>query len=236
MLDAPRSREELYLARGAVDAYRPICQGDVFLPMLLPERDEECMALVASHPCAMRAGPRLRDRVTLVPVISYQSVALDAWSSGHYRCLPLPELLPDAPDDGYAAMLDEPVTVSSHRLDPIARVALLTDTGITLLQQRSIHNLSRFAPPLSALREVSAAVLEELELQETWNLALAAPSIEAGSDLAGVLESEAENFDAVMMRVPDGYDCSYRALLKEPSSRSMVRRAVTAEIDARKAA
>ncbi len=226
MLDAPASEEELYLDRGEIDPYRPVCQGDVFPALAIPGRDEPCMAMVLSHPCAMRAGPRLRPRITVVPVTPFRRVPLGEWQSQHYRTMPLPDLGVDPDAAAHAAMLEEPATISSDLLDPARRVAPLTDKGIMLLQQRYIHNHSRFVAPLPVLQEVSAAVLEEVELQESWNLALAAPQIQAGADPSIVLEQQADEFDALMRSLPSGYGSSLRDLLQDPSARATVRRLV----------
>lgn len=61
MLDSPASEDEIYLARaGDIDPYRPICQGDVFAAIQVPGIAASTSVMVISHPCAMRAGPRLR--------------------------------------------------------------------------------------------------------------------------------------------------------------------------------
>lgn len=148
--------------------------------------------MVLSHPCAMRAGPRLRPRVIIAPVSEHQNIPLVEWSTGHFRFMPLPALEPERPDQACAAKLEEPTTIDSQSLPLEDRLASLSDRGIVLLQQRYIHNHSRASIPLGLLHEVSAAVLEELELQESWNLAHVAPLVEDGGDLPTLLEQEAE--------------------------------------------
>ena len=105
----------------------------------------------------------------------------------------------------------------------------MSNRGIVLLEQRYIHNHSRASIPLELLYEVSAAVLEELELQESWNLALVRPGVEGGGDLAALLEQEAEAFDQVMLS--DHEDTrSLRELLQTSSERANVRRIVSRAI------
>jgi hypothetical protein len=188
------------------------------------------MTMVLSHPCAMRAGPRLRPRITVVPVMPFRCVPFDEWRSQHYRVMPLPNLGADTDAGAHVAKLEEPATISSDLLDPVRRVALLTDKGIMLLQQRYIHNHSRFVAPLPVLHEASAAVLEEVELQESWNLALAAPQLQAGADPSIVLEQQADEFDALMRSLPPGYGSSLRDLLQDQSARATVRRLVAEAI------
>jgi hypothetical protein len=149
--------------------------------------------------------------------------------------MPLPALGVDLEAQAHAAMFEEPATVSSELLDSSRRVALLTDRGVMLLQQRYIHNHCRLVAPLSALQEVSAPVLEEIELQESWNLALAAPQLQAGADPGTVLEQEADAFDSLLQSVPTGYTSSLRDLLKDPTARATVRRAVENAIAGRRA-
>jgi hypothetical protein len=185
--------------------------------------------MVLSHPCAMRAGPRLRPRVIIAPVSEHQNIPLADWSTGHFRFMPLPALEPERPNQAYAAKLEEPTTIDSHSLPLDDRLASLSDRGIVLLQQRYIHNHSRASIPLGLLHEVSAAVLEELELQESWNLALVAPLVEDGGDFQTLLEQEAEVFDQLLLTTPKDAR-SLRVLLQTPSERAYVRRVVNGAI------
>jgi hypothetical protein len=232
LLDSPASADEIYLARaGDVDPYRPVCQGDVFADVEIPGRDGLTLAMVLSHPCAMRAGPRLRARITVAPIREHQAVPLTVWSNGHLRIMPLPTLRQD--DGQYAANLEEPATINAASLALENRVASLSDKGIVLLQQRYIHNHSRASIPLNLLYEVSAAVLEELELQESWNLALVKPAVEDGADLHESLEQQAEAFDQLLLTT-DGDERTLRDLLHTPSERAQVRRMVNQTIDERR--
>lgn len=229
MLDSPDSDEEIYLARADdIDPYRPVCQGDVFAAVDVPGDDGAITAMVLSHPCAMRAGPRLRLRVTVAPVSEHPHIPLPQWASGHLRLMPLPELLEDG--RAYAANLEEPATIASSRLALDNRVASLSDNGIVLLQQRYIHNHSRASIPLGTLYDASAAVLEELELQEGWNLALVHPAVQDGGDLAALLEQEADAFDQLMLSTLEDGGPNLRELLKTPRARASVRRAANRAI------
>jgi hypothetical protein len=235
LLDSPDSEDEIYLARaGDIDPYRPICQGDVFADVQIPGIADPVTVVVMSHPCAMRAGPRLRPRVMVALVSERASIPLGEWATGHLRLMPLPGLNPERPEQSYAANLEEPTTIESSSLMIERRVASLTDNGIALLQQRHIHNHCRAEIPLALLYDVSAAVLEELELQETWNLQLVKPAVEAGGDLDCLLEQEAECFDALLSSAP-AEGLSLRDMLKTPAKRAEVRRTVNQHIDARAA-
>jgi hypothetical protein len=135
--------------------------------------------------------------------------------------------------EAYAANLEEPASVDSALLALEQRIASLSDQGILLLQQRYIHNHSRAAIPLELLYEASAHVLEELELHESWNIALARPAVEGGSELGEVLEEQAEEFDQLMLtKAADDRDL--RELLKSVSERAHVRRIVNQTIAERR--
>ena len=234
MLDSPNDAQEIYLARGEeVDAYRPICQGDVFQGVEIPGLDASHAVMVIAHPCTMRAGPRLRSKVTVIPVAEHQSVPLDRWATHHLRVFPLPGLDPGQPENHYAARFDEFGTVPSEALRLDRRAAILSQRGLLLLQQRFFHSLSRAEIPLGMLLDASAAVLEELELQENWNLAFVAPSVEEGNNPLELLEEEAHTFDALLNTVEQ--DATLRERLQVPEARAEVRRAVNQAIRERRA-
>lgn len=172
--------------------------------------------------------------MSVAPVGEHAGLALADWRSGHLRLMPLPGLDPLRADQAYAANLEEPATINSSSLAITSRVASLTDNGIVLLQQRHIHNHCRAEIPLSLLYDVSAPVLEELELQETWNLKLVKPVVDDRGELETLLEAEAELFDALMSSTP-GENGSLRDMLKKPASRAEVRRTVNQHIDERSA-
>jgi hypothetical protein len=69
---------------------------------------------------------------------------------------------------GRCASLWEWVAAPREGLLRSRRRATLQDQGIYVFLQRLIHSLSRFAPPLTALREASAHVLSEAEIECTW--------------------------------------------------------------------
>lgn len=229
MLDSPADADEVYLARaGEVDPYRPVCQGDIFSGVTIPGLDPCHGAMVIAHPCVMRAGPRLRPKVTVVPVVEYQRVPFEQWSTQHLRVFPLPALDPTRPEQGHAARFDEFGTVETQALRLENRAAMLSQQGILLLQQRFIHSHSRAEIPLSHLLEASAAVFEETELQESWNLAFVRPQVEDGNILEEVLAREAHAFDEVMLTESQGV--SLRDHLQTPAARAEVRRAVNGAI------
>jgi hypothetical protein len=229
VLDSPADAEEIYLDRGGeIDHYRPVCQGDIFLDVAIPGLDPGHGVMVIAHPCVMRAGPRLRPKVTVIPIVAYDRLPLENWSTSHLRVFPLPALDPSQPDRAYAARFDEFGTVPTDALNLDRRVAMLSQRGVLLLQQRFIHSVSRVEIPLSILLEASAAVFEELELQENWNLTFVAPQVDSGEEASELLAIEAEAFDQVMRSGPE--DATLRERLQVPQARAEVRRAVNQTI------
>ncbi len=230
-LDSPGAVEELYLERDEpVEPWRPIMTGDVFDGPQVPGCDEHELAMVLAHPCSLRRGAALVERVQALPVVPHQAIALAAWS-GHYRVMPLPELREDggAP---HAARLTEVGMVPSEELRLDRRICCLSDLGVVLLQQRFFHNQSRVKVGLDALFAQSAPIFVEIELWTQWNEQLVEPRVKRGEIQAEVLRDEAEAFDAVMRSSHSG-EMDLRAALLLPVHRNDVRRRVLAAADER---
>ena len=230
-LDRPATADELYLARGGeVEPYRPVLTGDVIGEITIPGVGvPHDSGMVISHPCNMRLGDRLRDRIQMLPIVQYQDVALDEWVRGsHARVFLLPESqLLDSP---CAARFDETGMVSSGELTPARRRLCLSERGILLLLQRLVFSLCRADIPIEQFERAIAHVLAEAELLEEWNERLVPAR---GGDLAAGLAAEATAFEE-FMKTANG-DTDLRGQLRESHRVSNVRRLVRQEI-ARRAA
>lgn len=157
--------DTLYDERGDVGWIRPILQGDVFEDVILPGFDDEpTLVQIVAHPCAMRSGPHLAQRITVAPVEPFQVVSGSGWN-GNLRVMPLPELF-----DGehFATRFVDVTAASTALLGRSNRIATLSHRGIHVLQQRLIKHYTRLDVELEVLRRQSAAVLTEAELQEDW--------------------------------------------------------------------
>jgi hypothetical protein len=232
-LDGPDTADELYLARfDQVGPYRPVMTGDIFQEVTIPGvgLDHEA-AMVISHPCNMRAGARLRDRIQMIPIVNYQDVPLQQWTTGgHARVYPLKDLeLLDG--DACAARFDETGMVASGELSPEKRVLCLTERGVLLLLQRQIYAQSRAVIALATLEAAVAHVLAEAELLEEWNEELVPSRLTSVSEIGEALELEATEFEAFMS--DEGRDMPLRAALLEQHRRANVRRIVRSEIKRR---
>ena len=203
-LAAPRSSEELYLARGDdVVPSRPILTGDVFADVERDTDDHDGLAMVVAHPCSMRGrGGTLLPSIAVAPIRPYQTVPFERWPGGHFKVLPLPGLY-GADDISRAVHLLELSAVLSSELGRSRRILTLSGRGIHVLQQRLVYSLTRVVVGLDRLQEQSAAVLLEAELEEEWVDELA----------EGDLDAAAQDFAAYM-------DGGHREALKDATLRS----------------
>ncbi len=230
-LDIPGSVEALYLERDEpTEPWRPLMTGDVFAGPELPGCAEHELVMVLAHPCSLRQGVTLVERVQTLPIAPHQAIALDAWK-GHYRVMPLPELRGSG-GEPYAARLTEFGMVAQDELDVDRRMCCLTELGVVLLQQRFFHNQSRVRVGRDTLFEASAPVFAEVELWTQWNEQLAQQRVETGEDRTAVLADEAQAFDS-LLRSQHAEATDLRAALRVPRLRSDVRRRVLAAADER---
>lgn len=95
-LECPDAAEHLYLAasQDEVPTARPFMTGDVFTSIAVPGLDSTGLAIVLTHPCSMRAdGVRLAPRLLMARVAPTSPIPLPDWRNGHFKVMPLPELL-----------------------------------------------------------------------------------------------------------------------------------------------
>lgn len=175
--------------------------------------------MILTHPCTMR-GPngKLYPRLTVGRVAPSSQAWRLPWK-GHFKVMPLPELV-----DGshYELRFEETGTVPSVDLNPQKRIACLDDIGLTLLQQRHINHHTRYVVEEPLLHEASAHLLAEAELLEDWSEAALARVPEDAADWAEQLEQAASEFDAFLG--------PHRENLKVTAQRARVRREVRHEI------
>jgi hypothetical protein len=157
--------EHLYDERGNTARSRPIFQGDVFGGIVLPGfGDHPQIVQVVAHPCSMRNGTDLLERITVAPVEEHARVRGSRWN-GYFGIMPLAELVGD---DHYAANLADVTGAPSQLLHLDARIATLSDRGIYVLQQRIIKNSTRFEVDISSLAQQTSPVLWEMHQQRDW--------------------------------------------------------------------
>jgi len=121
-LDAPEASDDLYHARGEVTIALPIMQGDVYEGIVVPGlADEPTTVAIVMHPCSMRAGANLRQKITVAAVKPYQLLRDEDWHTGHVNVMPLPALRQNA--DGYAIDFRDVAAVPSSVLSLRSRIA-----------------------------------------------------------------------------------------------------------------
>lgn len=169
-LDRPDSIDQLYLYRGSeVVEHRPLMQGDVFEAIEIPGLDDgPGLALILTHPCSMRRGAKWAKRILVARVVQSDPIPLDHWPDRHFRVMPLPGLKLEDKEEHYSARFEDCGSVAPDQLMEAKRIACLDPVGITLLQQRYVHYLTRYEAARVTLLEVSEPDLIEAELLEDW--------------------------------------------------------------------
>lgn len=222
-LAVPASADELYDARGRdVPLARPLLQGDVFSDVEIPGvEDGPGIAMITMHPCSMRAGPKLRKRLTVTRVMPHRDIDLKEWPDSDYDFMPLPEVTGEVTSPMLAANFRNVGSVKTTALLLRSRMAVLSTRGLLYLQQRRVHSETRVVIDLETLLEQMAPVLDEAELQEEWaEYALNADS-ERSDELEVVRRAEAE-FQTFL---GDAHS-ELRAALRDKTRRANARREI----------
>jgi hypothetical protein len=204
-------------------------QGDVFENLDIPGIELGLgLAAVVTHPCTMRTtGGALRPTLLMARVVNYPHVPFEQWPTGHYRVQPLPDLRLDHVGENLAVDFELIGTVGSAEIDPAGRIAYLSDYGVTVMQQRFVHQLSRVVVDLPMLHAQAASNFEEAALLHEWLEAL----VQNAAGVANDVMNQTREFNDFL----DANQKEVRKLLHDPITRAAVRRRVRAEINARRA-
>lgn len=221
-LEVPPTAESVFLALDdEVNVHRPVLTGDVFAPVVVPVLgDEEQTVVVVGHPCSMRKnGTELADLLVVAPVLPWHESGEVVWRR-HFKVFPL-DTLPGITRP--VARLDRATLVPSSDLQEAGRTACLSRSGINLLRQRLVHQLTRVVIGTWVFDEEAAGTYEEIDLLEEWSEAA------AGAGLDGAAAATA--FDG-WIRESDG-DRTRQEQLADPQTVASVRRAAIAEMSHR---
>jgi hypothetical protein len=189
-LDLPESIDALYEERGQVPLALPMMQGNVFIDVACACFDNQAsMVMIMSHPCSMRKGAVLRERLIVALVTSSEvAVASKVVKEFHWKrnvnVMPLPDLVPGGGD--YVVDFREMATISSNLLLLERRIAALSETGVLLLQQRHICSATRLYVDLSALHDLNRHITTEMELQRDWVEAASGSSADAAKHVEAI--------------------------------------------------
>jgi hypothetical protein len=214
-----KSPEELYRASGEeVNPLRPFFTGDVFAQVVTSEAAGASMAMIVGHPCSMRSGGRLSDRLLMATVREQPALPPSAWECGHYAKMPLPDVV----EAGrlHVAHLDDIGMLQTDRLRSARRIACLSEFGVNMLQQRVVWHLTRLEVQTFTFHEAFAHTQDEADLLEEWNDVVCT---------AGVREVDAIAAFEQFVRADRGAGKSLQDNLKDPQLRSAVRATCRAE-------
>ena len=206
LLASPDDPDDLWQAVGAdVATHRMLMQGDVIVTGF-------GALLVVTHACSMRRGAELHATQMVAPVEDRRVANWD----GSYDWMPLPGA-PVRNIRDPAGLFRVLRSVDTSELLTGERIAVMSDLGIQLLQQRLAHHLTRVAIPTAELAEHCAPVLAEAELHEDWVRELGA---------------EAEELFHTFL---DAEDRKLRSWLGDPAKRPQAMSSVRREIRDRRA-
>ncbi len=169
-LIAPEGDDELFDCDEEALALKPVMTGDIFLGVRVPGEPQPADVMIAGHPCTIRRGAILAERVPCARIVDHQWVPYHRWPNYDKSHFPLSGGA-GVGEDRCVALWDW-LGVPAIELLRSRRQTTLQDQGIYVFLQRLIHSFSRFAPPVSVLREASGHVLAEAELEYTWMLEL----------------------------------------------------------------
>ena len=210
-LDTPDDFGGILLASGD-DAneflFRPAFTGDIYV------LDDGRLVLLIQHPCAMRRGTVLSDRLLVCEVTLNAGGVPRDWSGGHFKRMFFP------PIDGktYLAELDNIDVLERTRIERGRRIALLSAHGVNVLVQRWLHHNSRVIVPTITINVQTSGPFEEADLIG-----------EACSELidAGMEQSAAvQQVDEWLSEKYSDPGISRREMLSDPQQRSAVRTAI----------
>jgi len=148
-LIAPEGDDELFDCEEEALALKPVMTGDIFVGVTVPGEPDPVDVMVAGHPCTIRMGAVLAERVPCAGIVNHQSVPYHRWPTYDKNHFPL--------SDAAGVGANQCVALWDWLAAPAEEL---------------LRSLARFAPPLSILREASGHVLAEAELEYTWMLDL----------------------------------------------------------------
>lgn len=225
-LDTPASPEDLYRDRGEVPVTVPLMQGDVFDEITVPGLPSDSITVqVVLHPCSMRNGAVLRERIAVAPVTALAGgYSGKLWATKHVNRMLLPDLREDG--DAHAADFLDVTSIPSGGLSLDKRIATLSTEGVVLLQQRHTYSLARVAIPKREFEQALLPITTELEMQESWvERACPSATTQETPNLHDAISAFHEWLDA--------NDRERRNKLASPTTHSALRRELASELRAR---
>jgi hypothetical protein len=167
-------------------------------------------------------GVDLAWQLLVAEVTNRKELSEEEWATGHFNLMPLPGLRPDVESQArhQAANFDNLYTVPPDQLT--SRIASLSPLGVNLLLQRWVNFSSRVVVPSYDFHKQTVAFYEEADLVEEW-----CDEVQSGDQRADA--QECMNW----LRADIG-GRSYQGMLKDAQAHSVVRKAMRAELKARR--
>lgn len=156
-LETPDSWDSIYSARGEeIEDARPPFTGDVY-------DAEGSLLMLVQHPCALRRGVAMYDRLLVVKVKS-SGKPRSNWAAHAFTEMPLPELN----EEHYIGDFTEVDIIESTSLQRSPRLAVLSQLGVNLLLQRWVYHCSRVVVPTITYDEQTYGPYNEADLAQEW--------------------------------------------------------------------
>ena len=205
---------------------RPFHQGDIFQGIEIPGviysggNPEEKLAMLFLHPCTMRDGPLLVERVSMIAVKPHDILrggnpGKGLWEKSHFSKLPLYDLRKDG--ILFTANFLELGTVPSSELNKEDRVACLSILGRSYFSQRIINHLTRFTPTLAELKSNTEIVEQDFEGQWDW--------VEAALTSQGLSSSQVTSVAQLtqLQKPIEEAEAEYAAIMNDPANRDRMK-------------
>lgn len=221
-LETPSGAASIWTARNEdVSEFeaRPAFTGDIYRLT-----DGRIVALV-QHPCAMRRGHELTERLLICEVLPQMSATPSDWSRGHFKRMFLP---------GFEGENGESVSIEFEAIEVVSReelldaerLAIMSAAGVNLLVQRWLFHNSRVVIPTVTINDQTTGPFDEADL-----------IFEAVSDLTVMgfgAEEAASWVDSWLSEAAVEGGASRRVTLSDPQQRSAVRSSLRHDVRSQK--
>lgn len=205
---------------------RPYHQGDIFQNIEIPgvdyskEKTDDRLAMLFLHPCTMREGPTLIERVSMIAIKQHDvskggNPGPNYWKSNDFAKLPLRDLKKDGVL--FTANFLEIGTVASTNLRKENRWACLSGLGRGYMSQRIIHHLTRLPLTIAELKENTEILEQDFEGQWDW--------VDAALAFKGLSSTHAKSVEELIALESEilAAEAEYASIINEAANRDRMR-------------
>lgn len=215
-LQTPAKLADLILASaGDADdmALRPLMTGDVL------KLDDGRLVALIQHPCAIRAGTELLERLLTCEVVALDGAQRSSWADEPFSRM----LLPIGEHGPLQIDFRLPVVLSAQQAEAARRVAILERVGVNLLLQRWVHHTSRFVALTTSYDQMCAAEYIEVELLQDALDELVPNTLDKAAAL--------KEIDRFLGQSLESKRDTWRTRLRDPQHHAAARRALNAHVN-----